>query len=807
MNSKTLEMLQKFVKEDEEENEEELEDIGQKLNMIKQKNNQNKLNDNEIIQKEDDFADLIKKINDLDQGNTSNEKIPNKEENHSENNPEINNEEFKNDNDDNKIKENQYKIEILKKIVFMKETKNKLLYFKNWDCQIKMNSENNNIESKENKIEEKKEIVNDVNVIIDIENENNEENIKILDNKENEEKENNNTNELNNNEMKLNEILTNDEEEDIDAHESNEIIIQHQNRLLSGETNNFQILNPLTQIGDGDLNINNINLDNIFSQNKPLIDINTNNNLTSSQNKQNKNLFCLSIFNIIQNRLYLFHKTLISVLKHKSIISNYYDQLYQLDKLNKKYEAILDEKSSIIINKTDEIEDLKEKIEKLRKNIKELNKKNKSLNVIQESLCAKCGGSLEESFTGEALIENQNIIKEQNEQIEKMKKEMSEIRSKYNLAELRLKDLDNIKKEFENLSGSLLKPKIDIETQTEESLLNLKNTNNNNNINIQIYNNTNTNTNTSNSNNISTNNVNKNINLSNRNKGNSKKKNIPKKNNNNFSNSTNSYMSTSLGNNKNTKNNTNENINNTELNNEIITSLRFDNSVLSNELLNLNREFNKLRNEHKVINDKNIKLVKDKKDLLDKLKQKNDMYEKYKKENEEINRLINNSKYKNIVNAETENKKLKNIIEQNDIDIKNLKNMNEKCAKKILEQNTQIEKMKNALANFLNFKQQKENLTIENEKYENEIKKLRKELDEEKNINEKNTILMNNKDKEIEKLSNEVSYYNFHIKKCKSDAERALEDAIGYQKIVRILEIQLNEYKQQLDKIKQEKNI
>ena len=89
---------------------------------------------------------------------------------------------------------------------------------------------------------------------------------------------------------------------------------------------------------------------------------------------------------------------------------------------------------------------MKEKIEKLKKNIKELNKKNKSLNVIQESLCAKCGGSLEESFTGEALIENQNIIKEQNEQIEKMKKEMSEIRSKYNLAELRLKDLDNIKK-------------------------------------------------------------------------------------------------------------------------------------------------------------------------------------------------------------------------------------------------------------------------------------------------------------------------------------------------------------------------
>ena len=52
--------------------------------------------------------------------------------------------------------------------------------------------------------------------------------------------------------------------------------------------------------------------------------------------------------------------------------------------------------------------------------------------------------------------------------------------------------------------------------------------------------------------------------------------------------------------------------------------------------------------------------------------------------------------------------------------------MNEKCAKKIIEQNNQIEKMKNALASFLTFKQQKENLTIQNEKYENEIKKLKK---------------------------------------------------------------------------------
>ena len=233
--------------------------------------------------------------------------------------------------------------------------------------------------------------------------------------------------------------------------------------------------------------------------------------------------------------------------------------------------------------------------------------------------------------------------------------------------------------------------------------------------------------------------------------------------------------------------------------------MRFDNSVLSNELLNINKEFNKLRNEHKIISEKNIKLDKDKKELIEKLKGKTELCDKFQKENEEITRMINNTKYKNIINAEAENKKLKNNLEQNDLDIKKLKNMNEKCTKKILEQNNQIEKMKTALGNLLKFKKQKENLILENKNYEDEIKRLKIELDEEKNKNEKNEILINNKDKEIEQLVNDNKYYSFHIKKYKSDAERALEDAIGYQKIVKILEIQLNEYKEQLDEIKNPK--
>ena len=781
-------MLQKFVgEENEEENGDNLEDINQKLNILKEKKNKYQNNENDNIFKEEDITDLIEKINNLDSDNinvrTDNNNIT--ENNNCDNNGE------KIIESENKIYETKNIEDSLLKLILQKDNKIKLLYLKLWNKNIKEinindnEKEEKNEEEKEEKNEEerKEEQKNENEEINHIEETNNNQEDYKKDNKENNNDLNNDDGQMKINDLLVNNILKNDEE-DFDDHSSNDIIIQHQNRLLSGETNNFQILNPLTQIGDL-----NINLDNIFSPNKNLADL-KNNNLNSNEVnkdvKQYKNLICLSIYNIAQNKIYNYKKILFSYLKHKSIISDYHDKLYQLDKLNKKYEAILDEKSSIIINKTDENEELKETIEKLTKNLKEANKKNKSLNVIQESLCAKCGGTLEESFTGEVLAENQNIIKEQNQIIEMMKKEMSELRSKYNLSEIKLKDLDNIKKEFENLSGSLLKPRTNSEAQTDESLLvtkqsssNLKNENNNN-INIQI------------------NNINSN-------KKGSKKKNIPKKPGINFSNSTNNYMSTSLGHNKN-NNNTSDSITNNEINNEVVSSLRFDNSVLSNELLNLNREFNKLRSEFKIINDKNIKYEKDKKDLSDKLKSKTELCDKYKKENEEINRLINNSKYKNIVNAETENKKLKNILQQNDIDIKKLKNMNEKCAKKIIEQNAHIEKMKNALASFLNFKQQKETLTIENQKYENEIKELKIQLEEEKNINEKNSILMNNKDKEIEKLSNEVSYYSFHIKKCKSDAERALEDAIGYQKIVRILEVQLNDYKEQLNKIKQDKN-
>ena len=776
MNSKTLEMLQKFVGE---EDNEDFENLGEKINIFGEQSNDNNEFDNEFIAKNDDINRLFEKINNLENEEIDENKIFNIKENENINNNEEEEKIDKNINDvDEDEKENNInsdKSGILLKMISIREKHDFSIYFMHWKQLNLINQEKESFEKEEinnNNIENINNNKNPDNSKNNI----NEENKEIKNEKEKEELQNN---ESKNNDNSLEQILQ-AKEDDLEDHLQNDIITQHQNQLLKSDTNNFHNINTF-QIGD-------INLD-IFTQNKTLPEINTN-------QKSSMSLIALSLYNKLKNKLFIYKKILFSSLKHITIISNYHDKLYQLDKLNKKYEAILDEKSSIIINKTDEMEELKETIEKLKKNLKEANKKNQNLNVIQESLCSKCGGSLEESFTGDVIAENQKIIKEQNDTIDKMKKEMNELRSKYNLAEIKINDLNNIKKEFENLSGSLLNPKIDKESQTDDSLTltnknsgnNLKNnSSNNSNINIQIYNN-----------NINSNN--KNISISNTKKG-SKKKTIPKKV--NFSNSTNNYMSTSLGPNKNSKNNNiNINENNSEVNNELVTSLRYDNSVLSNELLNLNREFNKIRNEHKVLKEKNTTLEKEKKDLIEKLKSKSDLSEKYKKENEDITRMINNTKYKNIINAETENKKLKNILEQNDTDIKKLKNMNEKCAKKILEQNNQIEKMKTALGSLLNLKQQKDKLIIENNKYENEIKTLKEELEEEKNRNEKNEVLIENKDKEIEKLNNDVKYYSFHIKKYKSDAERALEDAIGYQKIVRILEIQLNENKEELKKMK-----
>ena len=577
--------------------------------------------------------------------------------------------------------------------------------------------------------------------------------------------------------------ILNNSEENIENKSYNEIITEHQNQLLKSGNQNFQaLINPFTSIND--MNFENDYIDKKNDYQEKLI---------KSNLPKEKRILILALTNILENKLSNYFKKIIINLKFKIIIINYQDKLFQMDRLNKKYETILDEKSSIIINKTDEIEDLKEKLDNLSNNLKEALKKQRALNIIPESLCSKCGRSLEESFCGDSNNnENQKIIKEQNELIETMKKEMNDLRNKYNYSEMRLKDLDEIKKEFADLSGALLKPKSDNSSQTE-----IDTAFNSGSSFISNYSNENANlkVNKNNARKEGNNNYNKNNQYKNKFSNLKKELNQQKKVTNyniiniNNTNSNTSFMS-----------NTNNFLSSTNSNNSITNE-----GILSAELLNLNREFNRLKNENKIMNDKNNKFEKEKKDILDKLKTKNELCEKLKNENAELIVLINNSRYKNTIEIENENKKLKMTLEQIDNEIKNMNIINEKNGLKIKEQNNQIEKMKSIIQTYDSFKIQKDNLLLMNTKYESEIKKLKYELEQIGNNFEKTKIMLQNSEQKNENLSKEISYYNLHINKYKEDAAKALEDAVEYQKIVQTLQNQINEYKIALNKLKQNK--
>ena len=189
------------------------------------------------------------------------------------------------------------------------------------------------------------------------------------------------------------------------------------------------------------------------------------------------------------------------------------------------------------------------------------------------------------------------------------------------------------------------------------------------------------------------------------------------------------------------------------------------------------------------------------------MKLKNEQYEKLKNENAELMILINNSRYKNIIEIENENKKLKMTLEQIDNEIKNMNIINEKNESKIKEQNIQMEKMKSIINTYNSFKEQKDNLLLMNTKYESELKKLRYELEQSANMLEKTKIMLNNSEKSNEKLNTEISYYSLHINKYKEDAAKALQDAVEYQQIVQALQSQINEYKVALNKLKQNKKL
>ena len=873
MNSNSLEMLQNYILNDNDKEDDKMEEkeITTQLNINIQ--NQDLIQNNKENENEDEDINNLNNhhnINEEDQ-NFHNFDINNNidySNNYNNINDEANinyNEEI-NINDNNGLPNNEMKsifenpilqtsynlFTKLRRIIIRKENLMKINYFDKWQKNIKNmpNNISNNISNNINNLsnlqnDESNIVMNNKNSLINIE-------LNNTVDEENNNLESNTSASIQNRNVIQNILMSKEELEhpDISPNQShNDVILQHQNQLLNSGNKNFQnLINTFASINDMNfendysyLNNNNANnkINNHMNINIENNDDNENENENDNENdnynynvdnnKSNENmvvnnfvnlpkekkLLCLSLFNIFNDKLYYHFKHITQALKFRIIINNYHDKLFQMDRLNKKYESILDEKSSIIINKTDEIEDLKEKLDSLSKSLKDALKKQKTLNVIPESLCSKCGGSLEESFTSEALTENQKIIKEQNDVIEKMKKELNELRTKYNYSELRLKDLDEIKKEFENLSGVLLRPKIENYTQTESepqsqvlssSFLSSSTTNNSN------LNNSNSKTMRNKAMNVKNmSNKNQFGNSKNKFNNNSKKKgaNIPqqqqkKVTNYNIININNNNNNTSImSNTNNFMNSTNSNSNNGI--NEGYSTMKFDNSILSAELLNLNKEFNKLKNENKLICEKNNKFDKEKKEILDKLKSKTEMCEKYKKENAELIILINNSRYKNMIETENENKKLKMTLEQIDNEIKNMHVINEKNEQKIKEQNIQLEKMKSIINTYNSFKAQKDNLLLANTKYESEIKRLKYDLEQERDINEKNKIILKNSEIQIDKLNKEVSYYSSHINQYKADAAKALEDAVEYQQIVTALQETVNEYKIALNKIKQNK--
>ena len=252
MNSKTLELLEKYVQGDYEDDVDEAEN--EEINNEEEKNNET-----EITKDENETNNQIE-----NNGKNQEEKIETNLQNNIENNNilenETNNSELQK-SQNSKI--NQNLLDLLKDIILNKTKKNFELYFHIW--YSKLNTPLNN-----NKQEQEQEI---------------------------------NVNDINNNNDSSNKMLLNEIDEELN-HSSNEIILEHQNRLLQSTNENDHILNPLAPIND-------INLDNIYIYNR----VCSNN----SNNPKNKQILCFSLNIILKNKISFYFFKLLSNLNHKNI--------------------------------------------------------------------------------------------------------------------------------------------------------------------------------------------------------------------------------------------------------------------------------------------------------------------------------------------------------------------------------------------------------------------------------------------------------------------------------------------------------
>ena len=156
MNSKTLEMLQKFVGE---EDNEDFENLDEKINIFGEQTNENDIYNNNLLDNNEDINKLFEKINNLES------KEKNEDKDLDENN-EIDNENNKENQDknDNELLKNN-KLEILTKIIIKKEVNSKLIYFNRWK-NLNLINQKNDIEKENNSVSnEENKLNNDINGI------------------------------------------------------------------------------------------------------------------------------------------------------------------------------------------------------------------------------------------------------------------------------------------------------------------------------------------------------------------------------------------------------------------------------------------------------------------------------------------------------------------------------------------------------------------------------------------------------------------------------------------------------------------
>ena len=127
--------------------------------------------------------------------------------------------------------------------------------------------------------------------------------------------------------------------------------------------------------------------------------------------------------------------------------------------------------------------------------------------------------------------------------------------------------------------------------------------------------------------------------------------------------------------------------------------------------------------------------------------------------------------------------------------------------KKLIVIESECEKLKKIVENFNKYKNERENLILENAKFESEINRLKVDQEENQILLEKQMIILRNRDETVNKLTEEINYLNFNTKKLKQDADRSIQDAVIYQQIVRKIEKDLKESENRREKVENELKI